>query len=160
MPGNWRSFCPHWGVHRQAVKSPGQRVLGRNRNRRTLRNCSRREWENELRTCPRGSTPRWKRAWRKNFPRIKPVTSNFGVCDYMARHNLDFKSDYPQTDVFGVSLLRQVMELRTDELDALITGAMSGEPCVFWRMWRTRAIKSVERRLAWAQEATKRGSSD
>ena len=135
-------------------------MLGKNRHGKTLQNCSRRSWENEMRTCPKDSKPSWKRAWRKNFPRIKPVTSNFGVCDYMARHNLDFRSDYPQTDVFGVSLLRQVMEFRTDELDALITGAIRGERCIFWRMLRARAIKSAERRLAWAQEGKKRRRSD
>lgn len=76
-------------------------MVGRNREEKTLYDCSPRRWEG---------------VWRF-FARIQPVTDNSGVCDYVALHFLGFKSSRTEIDYHDRTLLRQVMNRQNDCLD-------------------------------------------
>ena len=68
-------------------------MIGRNRHGKTLHDCSRRRWES-----------RWK-----GHARIKTIESNFGACDYLARHFFGWRSDRTEVYSFDRHLLHQEM---------------------------------------------------
>lgn len=87
--------CKYGRIHYHAL------MIGRNRNRKTLLRCSCRHWET-----------RWP-----FIARIIPVTDNFRVCDYIAKHLLGFKSDHAQIDSYDRGLLREAMNPQNDPFD-------------------------------------------
>jgi hypothetical protein len=83
-------------------------MIGRNKEGKTLNDCSRRHWE---------------AAW-PFFARIRRVDSNWEACDYVAKNFLGFKSDYTEVDSYDRTLLNQELQPQHDGLDGL-DGLMS-----------------------------------
>jgi hypothetical protein len=73
-------------------------LLGRNRWGKRLYDCDSRRWEG---------------AW-EFFARIRTITNNSGVSDYVAMHYLGFKSTHSEMESFDQTLLRQVMRRQND----------------------------------------------
>lgn len=58
-----------------------------------------------------------RHTWEGDFPnlcRIREVESNAGVCDYVAKHFMGYKSDYAEGDSFGIEVLQQFQDRPND----------------------------------------------
>lgn len=69
-------------------------AFGRNREGKTLLDCSTREWET-----------RWP-----YYAKIKQVNDNAPICDYLTKHVLGFLADHYQIDPVNDRLLRRNMD--------------------------------------------------
>jgi hypothetical protein len=76
-------------------------MVGRNREGKTLYDCSRRKWE---------------LVWRFHA-RIRAVRNASGISDYVAKNMLGFKSSRTEIESFDRTLLRQVMRKQDDGFD-------------------------------------------
>jgi len=85
-------------------------MLGRNREGKTLKNCSRKCWE---------------KIW-PYFARINTVQDCLTATNYVAKHFLGFRSDHANVEFYNTSLLKRVMIPQYDISD-LINGLESDE---------------------------------